>query len=63
MLQIAHQQIGQQIIIKKVRCKMDHYIIHTVLLVIILLSVIAITCYHYTKHRSKLKKLIVVLKI
>ena len=35
---------------------MDCYILHTVLLVIILLLIIAIICYHYAKHRSKLKK-------
>ena len=35
---------------------MDCYILHTVLLVIILLVMIAIICYHYEKGRSKLKK-------
>ena len=35
---------------------MDCYILLTVLLVIILLFIIAIICYHYAKHRSKLKK-------
>ena len=35
---------------KKVRYKMDFYILHTVLLVIILLFMIAIICYHYAKH-------------
>ena len=40
---------------KKVRYKMDCYILCTVLLMIILLFIIAITCDHYTKHRSKLK--------
>ena len=34
---------------------MDCYILRTVLLVIILLFIIAITCYHYAKHKSKLK--------
>ena len=43
---------------KKVRYKMDFYILHTVLLVIILLFMIAIICYHYAKHRSKLKKIL-----
>ena len=38
---------------KKVRYKIDCYIVHIVLLVIILLLIIAIICYHYTKHRSK----------
>ena len=32
------------------------YTLHTVLLVIILIFIIAIICYHYTKHRPKLKK-------
>ena len=40
---------------KKVRYKMECYILYTVLLMIILLFTIAITCDHYTKHRSKLK--------
>ena len=41
---------------KKVRYKMDCYILQKVLLVIILLFIIAIICYHYAKHRLKLKK-------
>ena len=41
---------------KKVRYKMDCYILHTVLLVVILLFIITIICYHYAKHRSKEKK-------
>ena len=40
---------------KKVRYKTDCYILHTVLLAIMLLLIIAITCYHYEKHRSKQK--------
>ena len=36
---------------KKVRYKMDCYILQTVLLVIILLFIIVIICYHYAKHR------------
>ena len=40
---------------KKVRYKMDCFIFHTVLLVIILLFRIAIICYHYAKHRLKQK--------
>ena len=36
---------------KKVRYKMDCYILHTVLLAIILLFIIAIISYHYAKHR------------
>ena len=48
---------------KKVRNKMDCYILHTVLLVIILLFTMAIICYQYAKHRSKLKKHFAVLKI
>ena len=35
---------------KKKRYKMDCYILHTVLLVITLLFIIAIICYHYAKH-------------
>ena len=41
---------------KKVRYKMDYYILYTVSLVIILLFIIAIICYHYAKHRSKQKR-------
>ena len=33
---------------KKVRYKIDCYILHT----------ITITCYHYAKHRSKLKNIL-----
>ena len=40
---------------KKVRYKIDCYILHTVILVIILLLIIIIICYHYAKHRSKQK--------
>ena len=42
---------------KNVRYKTD-YILHTVLLVIILLFVIAVICYHYLKHWSKQKNLL-----
>ena len=38
---------------KKVRYKMNCYILHAFLLVNILLVMIALTCYHYVKHRSK----------
>ena len=41
---------------KKVRYKMYCYILHTVLLVFLLLFIIAIICYHYPKHKSKLNK-------
>ena len=41
---------------KKVRYKIDCYILHTILLVIILPFITAIICYRYAKHRSKLKK-------
>ena len=37
---------------KKVRYKIDCYILHLVLLVIILLLIIIIICYHYAKHIS-----------
>ena len=43
---------------KKVRYKMDCYILHTVLLVIKLLLIITIVCYHYSKHWSKLEKML-----
>ena len=39
----------------KVRFKIDCYILHTFLLVIILSFIITIKCYHYTKHRLKQK--------
>ena len=38
---------------KKVRYKMDCYILHAVLL----LFMIALVCYHYTKRRSKQKRI------
>ena len=38
---------------KKVRHKIDCYILHTILLVIILLLIIIIISYHYVKNRSK----------
>ena len=40
---------------KKVRYKIDWYILRTILLEIILLSIITIICYQYAKHRSKQK--------
>ena len=40
---------------KKVKYKVDWFILHTVLSVIILLLIITIICYHYAKHRSKQK--------
>ena len=36
---------------KNIRYKIDCYILHTVLSVIILLLIITIICYHYAKHR------------
>ena len=48
---------------KKVRYKIDCYILHTVLLGIILLLIITIICYYYAKHRSKKKKRIDALTI
>ena len=42
----------------KVRWKLDGYILHTVLLVIMLLFITAIICYHYAKHKSKLKHIL-----
>ena len=41
---------------KKVRYKKDCYIFDTVLLVIILLFIITIICYHYTKHYTSQNK-------
>ena len=35
---------------KKVRYKFDYFILHTVLLAIILLLIIAFVYYHYGKH-------------
>ena len=40
---------------KKVRFKMDCWILSTVLLLVILLFLITIICYHYTEHRPKQK--------
>ena len=38
---------------KNVRYKTDCYILHTVLLVVILLFIVTIICYHYAKYMSK----------
>ena len=40
---------------KKVRNNIDFCILHTALLMILLLLIITIICYHYVKHRSKQK--------
>ena len=40
---------------KKVRHKINCYILHTLLLAIILLLIITIVCYHFTNHSSKQK--------
>ena len=40
---------------KKVRNNIDFGILHTALLMILLLLIITIICYHYVKHRSKQK--------
>ena len=40
---------------KKVRYKIEFYILHPVLLPIILLLIITVVCYHCAKHRSKEK--------
>ena len=42
---------------KKVRYKIDCYILHTVLLQIILLLIITFIYYHYANHKSETKKL------
>ena len=47
---------------KSVRCKIDCYILHTVLLVIILLLIITIFSYHYAKHSSKQKSIYIYIK-
>ena len=49
-------QIKKILIIKKLRYKMDCYILHKVLLVIMLLFVITTIFNRYVKHRSKLTK-------
>ena len=41
---------------KAVRYKINCYIMHTVLLVVILLFIIVFTCYHFAKNRSKQKR-------
>ena len=43
---------------KKVRYKIDWYILHIVLLMIIFLLITIIVCYQYSKHRSKLKNML-----
>ena len=40
---------------KKVRYKMEYFILHRILLVTILLFIVTIICYHYAKHSSKQK--------
>ena len=42
---------------KKIRYRMDCYILHTYLLVTIILFMIAIISYHYAKHKSKQKNM------
>ena len=43
---------------KKVRYKIDWYILHIVLLMIVFLLITIIICYQYSKHRSKLKNML-----
>ena len=43
---------------KKVRYKMNCYILHMIFLVLTLLVIIAITCYHCAKHWSELKTIL-----
>ena len=43
---------------KKIGYIMDYYILNTVLLVVILLFIITIICYHYAKHRSNVKNVL-----
>ena len=42
---------------KTVKYEMNYYILNKLLLVIIILFIITITCYHYIKHRSKQKRI------
>ena len=42
---------------KKVRYKLDCYILHKVSLAIMLLLMVTIICYHYTKHKSNQKNI------
>ena len=42
---------------------MNYDILHTILLVIILLFIIAIICYHYAKQKVETKNLIAILTI
>ena len=65
-LQIVHQLCQQILLVlywqifitKNVRHEIDWYILHTVLLVVMLLFIIAIICDHYAKHRSKLRNVL-----
>ena len=43
---------------KKVRYRMDYHILHTVLSVIILLFIMTIVCYDYTKIGQKKKNIV-----
>ena len=43
---------------KNVRYKMGCYILHTILLLVILLFIVDIICYHYVKYRSILKNVL-----
>ena len=42
---------------KKVRYKLDCYILHKVSLAIMFLLMVSIICCHYTKHRSNQKNI------
>ena len=55
--------VSKKIFLTKKRYKMDCYILHIALLVIIEIFIKAIIFYHSSKHRSKLKKGIAVLTI
>ena len=49
----SNDKINQNRMIKKVRYKMDCYILYTFLLVTMLQFITTIICYHNAKHRSK----------
>ena len=55
MANTAATNVTKNYYCKKVWCKLDCYIFHTVLTAITFLFIITIICYYYAKHRSKEK--------